>query len=84
MTSFLLGEPKPSALCPDELRVIADVFEEALQLIPESAFDLKPYAARQLLARYVIDNALSGERDPKRLRDLALEQLALLASKQSA
>ena len=76
--------PQPQVLSPNDLRLAADAFEEALQLIPTEAHELKPYTARQLLARHVIDNALSGVRDPIRLRDGALDYLRIVAAKQIA
>ncbi len=74
--------PQPQVLSPDDLRIAADAFEEALQLLPPEAHELEPYTARQLLARYVIDNALSGVRDPIRLRDGALDYVSLAAKRQ--
>ena len=55
--------PRKDVLSPDDLRDAAEAFDEALRALPESAHDLKPYTARQLVARYVIDKALSGVRD---------------------
>ena len=71
-------------LGPDDLRVAADVFEAALQSLDESACEVAPHAARQLLARYIIENALSGRRDPNQLCEGALLYLKLAASKQPA
>ena len=76
--------PTNNVLSPQDLRMAADAFEDALRALPESAYQLKPCTARQLLARYVIDKALSGVRDPDRLRDGALEFVSLSAAKQSA
>jgi len=60
------------ALGPDDLRLAADAFEAALHSLDESACDTSPHATRRILARYVIERALSGERDLSRLRDGAL------------
>lgn len=66
-------------LSPDDLSLAADAFDQALQALPAKAHDLKPYTARQLLARYVIDKALSGVRDPAHMRDGALAYIGLAA-----
>ncbi len=75
MSNVICFNPEP-VLGPEDLRKAADAFEAALGLIPEDAHDLKPYTARQLLARFVIESALAGEREPIRLRDGALTLLA--------
>jgi hypothetical protein len=77
MTHLHLSPSK--VLSPDDLRLAADAFDQALQALPAEAHDLKPYTARQLLARYVIDRALSGVRDPVRMRDGALAYIGLAA-----
>jgi hypothetical protein len=76
--------PPSQALCPDDLRIAADAFEAALQALPAAAHELSPYTARQLLARYVMEKALGGVRDPIRLRDGALAHLDLAATRQTA
>jgi hypothetical protein len=58
-------------LFPDDLRLTAEAFDKALGLLSE-AFDLQTATVRRLVALQVIDAALSGERDPARLRDKAL------------
>src|SRR5207249_2249199 len=68
-------------LGPDDLRLAADVFEQALQRVDESVSGIAPHATRQLLARYIIEKALGGERDPDRLRDGALARLNRAAAK---
>jgi hypothetical protein len=64
------------------LRIAADAFEAALQSFPEQARELRPYTARQLLARYIIERALDGERDPTRLKEGALSDLSIEAFRQ--
>jgi hypothetical protein len=64
-------------LDPDDLRLAADAFEAALQSLPEQARELRPYTARHLLARYIIERALDGERDPARLMEGALNSLSI-------
>jgi len=71
-------------LGPNDLRLAANAFEAALQSLDESACEVAPHAARQLLARYIIENALSGRRDPNQLCEGALLYLKLAASKQPA
>ena len=71
-------------LSPDDLRLAADAFDDALRSLPPEAHELKPYTARQLLARYVIDKALSGVRDPICMRDGALAYIGLAAARQRA
>jgi hypothetical protein len=62
----------PQALGPEDLRLAADAFEAALQSLDESTCDTSPHTARRLLARYVIERALSGERELNALREGAL------------
>jgi hypothetical protein len=66
-------------LGPDDLRLAADVFEQALHQVDESASDIAPHATRQLLARHIIEEVLGGERDPDRLREGALASLSSAA-----
>src|SRR5689334_18459590 len=71
---------RKQVISPDDLRVAADAFEAALLSLPEDRYDL----ARHLLARYVIEHALAGQRDFTRLRDGALDFVRREASKQVA
>jgi hypothetical protein len=71
-------------LSPDDLRLAAEAFDEALQSLPEQACEMKPYTARQLLARYIMEKTLDGQRDLVRLREGALSFLALQAVRQTA
>jgi hypothetical protein len=80
MSSF----PPSQSLWPEDLRVAANAFEQALQAIPPEAHELEPHTARQLVARYVMDKTLNGVRDPVRLREGALQYVSLIASKQTA
>ncbi len=75
----ILPFKRPEPLCPDDLRIAADAFEAALQSFPEQARELRPYTARHLLARYIIERALGGERDPTRLKEGALSYLSIEA-----
>jgi hypothetical protein len=83
MASFYSPNRAPAVLAPHELCSAAEAFEAALQSLPEPACEMRPYTARQLLARYVIEYALAGERDPLRLRDEALASLVIAASRQA-
>src|SRR3712207_6101748 len=69
--------PRAQVLSPDDLRLAADAFDAALQSLPAQVNELAPYTARRLLARYVIEKALSGVLDPIRLRDEALAAVSL-------
>ena len=63
------------SLTPTEVRVAVDAFEAALAQVDESASHITAYSARQNLAFVIIENALAGERDVRRLRDRALQVL---------
>ena len=65
---FILG--------PDDLRLASDAFEAALCSVNETTTDIHPYTVRQVLARFIINEALRGQRDLQRLRDGALAYLA--------
>jgi hypothetical protein len=78
--SLAISSPPVAVLQPEDLRVVAHAFEDALQKLPEAAFDLKPFTVRQLVARYVIERALAGEREFSRLRDGALQAIGLIAA----
>ena len=62
-------------LGPDDLRIAADAFEDALKSMHEDDCEVSPHTARQMLARYIVEKALAGERDRGRLRDGALDVL---------
>ncbi len=67
-------------LGPDDLRLAADTFETALFSVQEVACDFPPYKARQLLARYVMERVLRGDRDPVQLREYAFDRLGRVPS----
>jgi hypothetical protein len=71
----------PQVLLPDDLRLVAEAYDKALGLLPAEAYELQPYTVRRMVAVYVIDAALSGVRDPTRLRDGALEYVSSRARK---
>jgi hypothetical protein len=70
-----LGEKTHQVLNPDDLRLAAEAFEAALQQLDESTCGVHPYAARKLLARYIIEKTFSGDREPGALREGALAYL---------
>jgi hypothetical protein len=82
--SIFSSFPPSQSLWPEDLRVAANAFEQALRALPPEAHELGPHRARQLVARYVMDKTLNGVRDPVRLRDGALQYVTLIASKQTA
>jgi hypothetical protein len=64
----------------DEVRILAEAFEQAWKVVQESgapfASEGCASATRELLAVRIIEIAQLGERDPARLRDDALSYLA--------
>jgi hypothetical protein len=64
--------PKTQVLGPDDLRLAADAFEAALLTIHENTCESPARTTRRLLAQYVIEHALTGERDFEALRNGAL------------
>jgi hypothetical protein len=67
----------PNTLGPEDLRVAASAFDAALARFQEAATYITPQSARQALAFFIIDEALSGERNAERLRDQALRLLGI-------
>jgi hypothetical protein len=67
----------PNTLGPHDLRVAATAFEAALARFHQATTYITPHSARQALAFFIIDKALSGERDAGRLRDDALRLLGI-------
>ena len=70
----------PQTLLPDDLRLVAEAFDEAVNLLPPEAYKLNCHAVRRLPALHVMDEALGGVRDPALLRDGALTYLSLVAA----
>ena len=70
----------PQTLLPDDLRLAAEAYDQALTSLPPEAYPLKPYSVRRLLALHVMDEALGGVRDPALLRDGALTYLGLVTA----
>jgi len=63
--------PNRDVLAPEDIRVAALAFEATLKSLDVVEGD----AAREAVARYIMEQALQGERDPLRLRDGALANL---------
>jgi hypothetical protein len=65
---------------PETVQILVDAFEECWKSVQaEGAAFAKgkdPAAARELLAKHLIETAKSGERDPRKLCEEALLQLA--------
>jgi hypothetical protein len=67
-------------LGPDDLRLAADAFEAALHAIDEGTCETSAHVTRRLLARYVIERALGGEREVAALCDGALAYVSTQAA----
>jgi hypothetical protein len=75
MSTLYMGR---EAFEPETIRVLAAAFEDAWRSLNNGRTELGPHtdATRSTLATGIILAALSGERDPQRLRDAALTHLA--------
>jgi hypothetical protein len=65
-------------LGPDELKSAARAFEGALERSAEIDSGLHPLAVRKTVASAVMEGALAGERDERRLQERALFRLRQL------
>jgi len=70
-------EPRLS-LGPDELHIATDAFDAALGAVAGSMATMAPARVRDILAKYIAERALMGERDAKTLRDGAVDCLRLM------
>jgi hypothetical protein len=59
-----------SAFAPEDIRVMSQAYEDALRGVPPNQRDTR---TKELLAKKVIEVAQTGERDPARMRRLALK-----------
>jgi hypothetical protein len=63
---------------PDAIRILTAAFDDAWQRLQNSGVsfdsDHQSKQARNILAKYIIEQARQGERDERRLRDGALLQ----------
>ena len=68
---------------PDDVRVLVAAFDDAWRRLLESgvkfASDREAQAMRDVLAKYIIEQARHGERDQRRLREGALLHYAQLS-----
>ena len=60
----------------NSIRILVDAFDEAWKSVQDSGAANATEAAREVLAKHIVDAAMGGERDHLRLRDGALEHLA--------
>ena len=74
--------PVYNTLAPHDLSIATKAFKAALELLDESTCPYAPHAARQVIARYIIERALVGERDEGRLTQGVLSCLGVLAKTQ--
>src|SRR3954452_17612443 len=74
-----MGSMARPSLGPDELHVAADAFGAAALRALCGSSGLPQDRVRDILARYIAERALMGERDADTLRDGALECLSLTA-----
>jgi len=68
-----------ASLGPHELHIASEAFDAALQAVDGPLAAMPPERVRDILAKYIAERALMGERDPETLRDGALECLSLMA-----
>jgi hypothetical protein len=71
MGSFLRF-PYPDVLAPEDIHLAASAFESTLRSLDGKAAE---ESTREAVARYIMDRAMRGERDPIRLRDGALAHI---------
>jgi phosphoserine phosphatase len=76
--SVHLFQPRPS-LGPDELHIASEAFDAALRAVVGPLAAMPRERVRDILAKYISERTLMGERDPETLRDGALECLSLMA-----
>lgn len=60
-----------SAFAPDTIAAMTKALNEAVETLPEQVSSGRV----QALARNIVDLAAQGERDPQRLKELALQAL---------
>ena len=68
-----------ASLGPHELHIASEAFDAALRAVVGPLAAMPPERVRDILAKYIAERALMGERDPETLRDGALECLSLMA-----
>jgi hypothetical protein len=68
----VLRFPYVDVLGPEDIRAAASAFEATIKSLDGVS---EEDSRREAVARYIMDRALQGERDPIRLRDGALAHL---------
>jgi hypothetical protein len=63
------------SLGPEDLRKVVEAFELALHGLTERPAPASAYSERQAVARFIVEAAFRGERDPQRLANAALGRL---------
>jgi hypothetical protein len=79
VSNFLRDHVDPGAFAPDAVRILIAAFDGAWQSINANGARLSGQQSkltRELLAKYIIEQARQGELDECRLRDGALLHLA--------
>ena len=86
MRKFLHDFVDPGVFAPDAVRILIAAFDGAWQCIGRGAKLSGEQAelTRELLAKYIIEQARQGELDQRRLRDGALLHLAQSNLRRSA
>jgi hypothetical protein len=78
MAIAVLPRSRANTFDPDTIAVLTAAFEDVCQSLARNGMQVGPEetAARELVAKAIIEIALIGERDRIRLRDTALHYLA--------
>jgi hypothetical protein len=76
MLHFIRQHGEAGAFTPEEITILAAAFDEAWEQVLKSGARLdserRKEEARNALGKYIIQEALQGERDARRLREGAL------------
>jgi hypothetical protein len=71
MPNHLSSQPRQS-LSPDDLACVIEAFEAGLSVTCDATSALNPYEFRQRLARLIIERAVAGEPDSRKLKQDAI------------
>jgi hypothetical protein len=74
MRSFI--EKEKISFDPEAIEIMVHAFSECWKAVQQSGAAVNDESARDILARYIVDAALNGERDPQRLSQFAVLHLA--------
>ena len=79
MIRYLATQPR--GFDPDVIQILSSALDDAWEIVLADKIGFKldgnPEAVRDVLAKHIVDLALRGERDRKRLIDGALTRLRL-------